>query len=756
VSAPVARRDFLKAAGAGTLVVAVSATACRRADDALAGRAKEPTTSMEPVAYVRLDDAGGVTIVCHRSEMGQGIRTSMAAIIADEMEADWARVRVVQADGDEARYGSQNTDGSTSIRNFLPKYLEAGATVRTLLEQAAAQQWSVPATECEARNHEVLHRPSGRTTAYGDLVATAKTLPLPDAKALAYKPKAKYRYIGKELKGVDLFDMTTGRAVFGQDVRREGMRIAVIARPPVYGGTVKSFDAAAAQQVAGVERVLALPGTPPPSAFQPLGGVAVVATNTWAATQGREKLVVEWDHGPNAAYDTPAYRAGLEKAVRAPGKAARSQGDVARALAGAATRVEAEYYLPHLAHAAMEPPAAVAEFTGGKLEVWAPTQHPQAARDTVAKTLGIPVEDVTVHVTLLGGGFGRKSKPDFIVEAAWLAKELGHPVKVVWTREDDLRHDYFHTTGVARLEGGLDAEGRLVGWRHRSAVPTIMALFAPEQDYQSPFELGMGVTDFPYAVPAYRGEASKAPAHTRVGWYRSVVNIVHAFAIGSFLDELARAAGKDPRDFLLQALGPDRTLDPKALGIAGDPWNYDASFDEHPLDTARLRGVLERATAEAGWGTPLPAGEGRGVAVHRSFLTYVAVVAHVRVNDRGGLVIPRVDIAADAGFVANPERTRAQFEGAVVMGVSNALLSEVTFAGGVPQQANFDAYKVARMDSAPREIRVHLVASDRPPGGVGEPGVPPVGPALANAIAAATGRRLRSLPLIKELAAPMA
>ncbi|HEX5635096.1 MAG TPA: molybdopterin cofactor-binding domain-containing protein, partial [Gemmatimonadales bacterium] len=520
--------------------------------------------------------------------------------------------------------------------------------------------------------------------------------------------KDKYRYIGKEMPGVDLVAMTTGRATYGQDVRRDGMRIAVIARPPVYGGKVKKLDSAAAEALPGVEKVVTLPSPELPSSFQPLGGVAVVARNTWVAKQAREKLVIEWEDGPNADYDSAAYRAQLEREVRKPGKAARSQGDAERGLRGATTRVEADYYLPHLAHAAMEPLAAVAEVKDGKVEVWAPTQHPQAARDTLSKILGVPVENVTVHVTLLGGGFGRKSKPDFIVEAALLAREVGHPVKVVWTREDDMRHDYFHTTGVSRVEAGLDAEGRIVAWRHRSAVPSIAALFAPGIEYQQPFETGMGVTDFPYDVANYRGEASRAPAHTRVGWYRSVVNIVHAFTIGSFLDELAKAAGRDPRDFLLAALGPDRTLDPKELGIVGDPWNYGDSFDKHPLDTARVRGVVEKATAEAGWGTPLPNGEGRGLAVHRSFLTYVAAVVHARVGADGKLVIPRVDIAVDAGFVANPERARAQFEGATVMGLGNALLGEISFKDGQPEQANFDRFLVMRMDSAPREIRVHL------------------------------------------------
>lgn len=746
------RRDFLRSAAAGSLVLAVGASGCRRADPAAA----VPTDEMAPHAYIRVDDTGTVTIVVHRSEMGQGVRTGMAMAIADELEADWARVKVEQADSDEAKYGSQNTDGSTSIRNFLPKYREAGATVRTLLERAAAAEWQVPPTEVEARLHTVVHVKSGRALPYGKLVTKAKALPLPAAGELVLKPKEKFRYIGKVMPSVDLVAMTTGRGIYGQDVRRPGMKYAVIARPPVYGGRVATLDAAAAERVAGVEKVLQLPAPELPAGFSPLGGVAVVAANTWAAMQGRQALAITWNDGPNADYDSTAYRALLAASVAKPGTVSRTQGDVAQALRGAARTIEAEYYLPHLAHAQMEPPAAVADVREGAVEIWACTQDPQAARATVAKTLGIPVEQVTLHITLLGGAFGRKSKPDFIVEAAWLSRELKAPVKVVWTREDDIRHDYHHTVTAARVAGGLDASGRIVAWHHRSALPSIGALFAPNVDRAGPFEDGMGLTDFPYDVPAYRAESGRAPAHARVGWFRSVINIPHAFVIGSFLDELAHAAGQDPRAFLLNALGGDRTLDPKALGLTGDPWNYGESFEKHPIDTARIRGVVERVTQEAGWGTPLPPGEGRGLAVHRSFLTYVACVVHAKVGPDGTLTLPRVDIAMDAGLVVHPERAHSQMEGAVIMGLSNALYGEVTFAKGRVVQGNYNDYRIMRLDASPRTLRTHLVGGDHLPGGVGEPGLPPVAPALANAIFAATGKRLRTLPLESALKAAMA
>ena len=745
------RREFLAAAGAGSLVLAVGASGCSRVDDDLRG-ANKPTLTITPVAHVRLDDTGTVTVVCHRSEMGQGIRTTMAMVIADELEADWDRVVVEQAPGDEKTYGSQNTDGSTSIRDFLPQYRETGATVRLLLEAAAAQHWNAPMAEVEARMHEVVHRPSGRKVGFGTLVAIAKDLPLPPKDQLKLKEPSRFRYMGKEIPIVDLADMTTGRAVYGQDLRRDGMKIAVIARPPVWGATIASLDSAEAEKVPGVLRIVRLAEATPPSGFQPLGGVAVVAANTWAAMQGRRKLKIEWSAGPNGSYESVAYRAELERTARKTGKVVREKGNVRAALGGAARRVDADYYLAHLSHAQMEPPAALAVFEQGRVEAWACTQHPQAARDTIAEVLKIPVEQVAVHVTLLGGGFGSKSKPDFIVEAALLAREVGAPVKVVWTREDDIQHGYYHAVAAEHLQAGLDAQGKVTGWLHRSVLPSIGATFAPNVLAQSDFEAGMGLTDFPYATGAYRAEVGPAPARTRIGWYRSVINIPHGFAIGSFIDELAHAAGRDPKEFLLELLGPDRMIDPAAEGAADKPWNYGRTFEEHPIDIGRYRRVVELAAEKAGWGGQLPAGQGRGISVHRSFLTYVAAVVQVEVKPDGSLTIPQVDVAVDAGFVAHPERARAQMEGATVMGLGNALYGAITFKDGKVVQSNYGDYRVMRIDAAPRVIQVHLLPSDKAPGGIGEPGVPPLAPALANAIFAATGRRIRSLPVGGQLA----
>jgi isoquinoline 1-oxidoreductase beta subunit len=746
------RREFLQTLAAGGLVLVVSGTACRRLEEAFKGDDEEAKESFSPAAYVRVDDAGIVTVICHRSEMGQGIRTSVAMVVADELEADWARVRLAQAPGDEKTYGSQNTDGSRSIRDFLPALREAGAAARMMLESAAAAQWKVPVAEVEARLHEVVHKTSGRRLPYARLVKAAGALPVPAKGTIRLKEPAQFRYMGKEIPSVDLLDMTTGRTQYGMDLRRDGMKVAVIARPAVYGGKVDSVDSADAEKVPGVERIVRLDGAPPPSGFMPVGGVAVVARNTWAALQGRQRLKVTWTDGPNASYDSAQYRARLEQTARRPGKVVRSQGNVPAAMARAAKRVQADYYIPHLAHAAMEPLAALAVVEGGKCEVWAPTQHPQGARDTLAAALGIPVENVTVNVTFLGGGFGRKSKPDFIVEAALIAREVDAPVKVVWTREDDVRHDYYHTVAAQHLEGGLDRNGRVTAWLHRTVLPSIGATFMPNVLHQGDAEVGQGVTDLPFAIPNLRAETGPAPAHVRIGWYRSVINIPHAFAIGSFVDELAHAAGRDPRELLLELLGPNRIVDMAQAGLTAKPWNYDRSFEEYPIDTARYRRVLEVATAESGWGGSLPEGGGRGVAVHRSFLSYVATVIQVAVGADGKLSIPRVDVAIDAGTVVHPERVRAQMEGATIMGLGNALYGEITFKEGRVVQSNYTDYQVARFDAAPRELRVHIVPSREPAGGVGEPGVPPVAPALANAIFAATGRRIRVLPIAGQLA----
>ena len=522
----VSRRTFLQGASAlGGLVLALGYSAALRAEDPPKyGADAMPHGWVDnPLVFVSIGEDGIVSIVCHRSEMGQGVRTSMPMIIADELEADWARVRVVQAPGDEVRYGNQDTDGSRSTRHFFLPMRRCGAAARQMLEAAAAARWQVSVGDVQAKNHEIVHLSTGRRLGYGELAAEAAVMPLPAQDAIRLKDPSQFRYIGTgRLKQVDALDIVAGTAQYAIDTRLPGMLYAVIARPPVSGGKVMSFDGADALKVPGVVHVTQIDATPGPPHFNPLGGVAVIANNTWAAMQGRNALKIVWDDGPNAGYDSVAYRAKLEEAARKPARVVRDDGDFTAVAAAAAKRITAEYYLPHLAHASMEPPAACARIEQGKCEVWGGFQSPQSARDLVAKRLGMPVEDVTVHVTLLGGGFGRKSKCDFGIEAAVLSKAMdGKPVKVVWTRDDDLRNDYFHTVSVERLEAGVDASGLPVAWLHRTVAPTIDSTFDAEARQQANYELGMGVINVPYAIPNIRIENPEAIAHTRIGWFRS-------------------------------------------------------------------------------------------------------------------------------------------------------------------------------------------------------------------------------------------
>ncbi|MBS0416444.1 MAG: xanthine dehydrogenase family protein molybdopterin-binding subunit [Proteobacteria bacterium] len=746
--AGLSRREFIaKLTAAGGLVVIGCKTRVLAAEEAekYGAEGMPHGTVDNPLIFIAIADDGSVTIAVHRSEMGQGVRTGMPLIVADELEADWSKVRVQQAPADEAKYGNQDTDGSRSTRHFIDPMRRCGAAARAMLEKAAAAAWNVPVTEVRAQNHQVVHEKTGRKLGYGALARKAAKIPVPAHDAVKLKTAQEFRLIGKEGTALlDGADIVTGKAQYGIDPWFEGMLFAVIARSPVLGGKVKHFDDAEAVKVPGVVKVLEMPASVADAQFHTLAGIAVLASNTGAAMKARSALKIEWDDGENGSYDSDLYRAELEKAARSAGKVVRSDGDFDGAIAKAARKVEAEYYLPHIAHATMEPPAAVARIVAGKCEVWAPTQAPQVTREDVSKHLGIPFDNVTVHVTLLGGGFGRKSKPDFATEAAVLSKVMdGRPVKVTWTRDDDLHHDFFHTVSVEHLQAGLDAGGKVTSWLHRSVAPSIGSIFGPDPKHELPFELGLGLINVPYDIPNLRIENPEAAAHTRIGWFRSVSNVPHAFAVQSFVGELAAAAGKDHREFLLDLIGAPRLIDPRSQK---DSWNHGESPQRYPVDTGRLRRVIETATREAGWGTK----RGLGLAAHYSFLSYTAVVAEVEVDKTGYLRIPRVDIAFDCGPVVNPDRVRSQLEGAVVMGVSLATLGEITFKRGRSQQDNFHQYRVTRMDTAPREIRVHLLpATDWsiPLGGVGEPGLPPVAPALCNAIFAVTGRRIRRMPI---------
>jgi isoquinoline 1-oxidoreductase beta subunit len=706
-----------------------------RAANAVSGAEK---AAWSPAVYLGLEPDGTVLIITHRSEMGTGIRSVLPAVVADELEADWKRVKVEQALGD-AKYGSQNTDGSCSIRDFYEAMRQAGATARMMLESAAAAKWGVPAAECKARNHEVVHAASNRKLGFGELVTAAAKLAVPKKEELKFKSPAEFRYIGKDMPTIDRDDLCAGRGTFGYDARMPGMVYASIERSPVFGGKLKSHDDAETRKVRGVQQTVVIPGFKAPHLFQPLGGVAVIADNTWSALKGREKLKVDWDEGENAGYDSDAYKKALQETARKSGKVVRNVGDVDAVFAKGGKTHEAEYYVPLLSHAPMEPPAAVAHYQDGKVVIHAATQDPQAVQQTVAAVLGIDKNNVECHVTLLGGGFGRKSKPDYVAEAALLSKAIGKPVKVTWTREDDIRFDYYHSVAAMYLKAAVDDKGKPAAWLQRSVFPTIASTFAPGQTYGADFEMGMGWSNVPFDIPNHRAENGPAKNHVRIGWLRSVSNIYHAFAVHSFVDELAAMANRDRVEYLLDALGKDRVIEQKGP--------FAAKF---PYDTGRLRRVIELAAEKSGWAKKKP-GKGRalGIAAHWSFLSYVAAVVEVEVDAKGKIVIPRVDIAADCGQVINPDRVRNQFEGASVFGASIALMGEITAAAGKIVQSNFHDYPVARINEAPRMTHVHLVPSTEPPAGVGEPGVPPISPALCNALFAATGKRIRELPISK-------
>ena len=742
----VTRRSFLQgalSASAFVLCVAKAPLFAKAAGNVVPGSAAPSidATAFHPSIFLGIQPDGTVLIVAHRTEMGNGVRTSLPRIVADELDADWSRVNVIQGDGDE-RYGSQDTDGSHSVREFFDTLREAGATARLMLVRAAAQQWGVPEAQCVADPaHVVSHKASNRTIGYGDLAALAAKQPVPKKEELKLKSPSEWRYIGKPAPGYDVTDVCAGKPLFGMDVRVDGMLYAAIAHPPVLGGRVKSVDDSATLKLKGVKQTIPIDPFKPPHHFQPLGGVAVIADNTWSAFKGRDALKIEWDNGAHAVYNSPDYKKQLQETARQPGKVVHKIGDPDAEFSKGGKLIEAEYYAPHLAHASMEPPVAVADVQGEKVTVWSPTQNPQGVQEEVAKKLGLKKENVTCHVTFLGGGFGRKSKPDYAVEAAVLSKTTGKPVKVVWSREDDIKFDYFHSVAAMYIKAAVDDKGMPKSWLQRSVFPPISSTFDKDAVYGSDGEMSLGWNVIPFDVPNFRSENGKAVNHVRIGWLRSVANIYHAFAVQSFANELAYAANRDPYDYLLALIGSGHTIDVK------QPPDVAAKY---PYDTVRLRHVAQLAADKANWGKRKSGnGWGMGIAVHRSFLTYVASVVEVEVDSSGAVRIPNVYTAVDAGIVANPDMVRSQFQGAAVFGTSIARTGEITATNGAIDQSNFHNYPVARMNDAPVHVDVQIVESSAPPAGVGEPGVPPFVPALCNAIYAATGKRVRELPLTR-------
>ena len=687
------RREFLETGTAvGTsLIIAFALPGIGRRSSAVPARG---VASFKPNAWLEVHPDGAVSIWTGRSEMGQGVKTAMPMIVAEELEADWQTVRVIQADADPA-YGNQMTVGSRSVQSGWEPLRRAGAAAREMLITAAALTWGVPRQGCRAERGAVLHSSTGRRLTYGQLTDRAATLSVPENPPL--KQPSEFRIVGTRVPRVDAFAKVTGRATYGIDVRVSGMVFAAVARCPVFGGRVTRFDPAAALAVPGVTGV-----------EQISRGVAVVAENTWAAFQGKRALRVEWEEGATARWSSDGIQRAFAAAATRPGQSVRATGDVDSALRSAARTMDAVYEAPYLAHACMEPMNCTAQVTGGRAEIWAPTQNPQGIQREAARVLGLASEAVTVHVTYMGGGFGRRGGPmDYATEAIELAGKLGRPVQVVWTREDDIQNGFFRPATYNVLHAGLDGAGRPVAWSHKLVGPD-----------GAPFMLTRGADELIYAIPNFRLERVTEDPGIPIAPWRGVGPSQNGFIVESFVDELAHAAGKDPYAFRREL-------------VIGQP---------------RLLAVLDRAAERAGWGSPPPADRHRGIALWQFGDTVVAEVAEVSVAGDGSLRVHRVVCAIDCGIVINPDTVEAQTQSNIVYGLTAALYGEIAIDRGRVVQSNFHDYQMLRLAQMP-QVEVHLVRSDAPPGGVGEAALPAIAPAVCNAIYAATGKRIRRLPI---------
>lgn len=707
---------------------------------------KGELVTFAPNVFISIDSDNQVTIIAHRSEMGTGIRTSLPMIVADELGADWSKVKIVQAEGNEEKYGDQNTDGSYSVRMFYEPMRKAGATARHMLIAAAAEKWGIAISDCHTENGQVLSS-GGKKINFGDLVEGLKDKEMPDEASIKLKEFSSYKLIGKDIAIYDNKDIATGKAIFGADVDLPNMQVAVVRRSPVVGAKVISYNDTKALAVPGVNRVHKIEGAGnPPGLDKPLEGIAVIADNTWAAMKGRDALEIEWELGENQQYSSAKQLDDMLKSTTGNGQVRRERGNFNSAIQGAGQVIERTYLAPFYAHATLEPPAAIADYRGdGTCEIWAPTQHPQWARQAVADAMQMDLDNVKMNVTLLGGGFGRKSKPDFVVEAAILSKAAKSPVRVQWTREDDLHHDFYHAQSAQRIKATLDKNGNFSGWNHHTVFPAIGATASATELHPSSGELELGCIDFPFEVPNIRIETHESKAHTRIGWLRSVSNIHHAFAISCMLDEIAEAKKTDPVDFILSILAENKDLD-FADEIKSDFGNYGEPIEKFPWNTKRLRGVIEKVALEADWKKMVSEGKAVGFAVHKSFLTYVACIVEVTKGSNGQIIIPNVHYAVDCGIGVNTDRIKSQFEGGAQFATSLAMTSAITLEKGKVQQNNFDSYQIIRMPQSPKKIHVHIVESMEKPTGVGEPPVPPYIPALCNAMYKLTGERIYQLP----------
>ena len=738
--ASTSRRGFLRAGAAGgAFLIGMSAQGVLAAvSDTKAGAA---SPDFVPNAFIRIARDGSVILISKQPEIGQGIKTSLPMVIAEELDVAWDSVRVIQGDLNLEAYGSQGAGGSNSTPNNYENFRRLGATARAVLVQAAAQAWKAPAGECTTDGGHVLHAASKRRLAYGDLVEAAARLPLPDAASVAVKDPATFKLLGKRIGGVDNPAIVSGKPLFGIDVQLPGMLHAQYVKCPVFGGKPLRANLDAVRALPGVKDAFIIEGTSNLNGLRP--GVAIVATSTWAAIRARRALEVTWDEGGAAKHSWADFTAQAKAAASRPGATVlRKDGDVAAALNGAARTVEAAYSYPFISHASMEPQNCTAWIKpDGALELWAPTQNPNAGQALVSGTCGIPKEKITMHIIRSGGGFGRRLSSDFIVEATAIAQRMKDkaPVKLTWTREDDLQHDHFRPGGFHFLRGGVDKAGKVVGW-HNHFVTFANRV---EQDGKSALRPGSGGSLSPDEFPGRwlancQLEQTALECSVPMGPWRAPGSCVFAWAFHSFIDELAHAGGRDPLAFRLELLGDKDIMAPSVE--RGQPYNV-----------ARMRAVLQTAADKAGWGKKKFArGQGQGIAFHFSHRGYVAQVAEVTVSQDGKVKVDRVVAASDVGpTIINLSGAENQVEGSVIDGLSTLMFPELNLENGRIVQSNFHDYQLLRIGDAPAKIEMHFVKSDQPVTGLGEPPLPPLAPAVCNAIFAATGKRVRELPLSK-------
>jgi len=724
-NAKLSRRTLLKTAATGGAALVLGFEVVPRLQGKAA--AKEAVSPFR--SWIRIDQTGAVTLFSGRSEMGQGISTALPMVLAEELGCDWKDVVIEQAPVDVALYGESGTGGSGSVAGSWLPMRQAGAAARQLLITAAAARWNVTPETCTVKQGSVYH--GSDSIKFGDLVEAASKLPVPDYATVPLKKAEDFQIVGKPIQRRDIPSKVDGSAVYGLDVRVPGMLYAMVERCPVFGGKVKHLDASEAKAVAGVHDVFEIPAVP--EGIHSWGGVAVVADSTWNAMQGRKKLKIDWDLGPHATESSETLRRQFRKLVDSQMKVALNQGAVESALSEAQPnrKVEADYELPFQAHATMEPMNCTVHIESGRAEAWAPAQGPEWVRQVIGQVSGLKPEQITVHTTQMGGGFGRRYQADFAIEAAQVAKQVGKPVQLVWSREDDMTHDFYRPASYHRVSGAVDGQGNITAWRHKSTSTSIAEWWSPKDTPESS-ELGCTM-QMPYLAKSYKLEYLPAASGVPRAWWRSVEASSIAFVMESFMDELAHAAQTDPYEFRIAKLEGDRSI--------RNPNDKDGK----PLETARMRAVLKLAATKGDWGKPLEKGYGRGIACHFSFNSYAANVVEVSVHNNA-LKVERVVSAVDIGTPVHPSGITAQVESAIIYGLTAALKSEITIENGRAVQNNFNRFATLSMKETPR-IEVYITPSTLPPTGIGEPGLPPVAPALMNAIFAATGKRIRKLPL---------